>query len=492
MLGLYGISSIPINAAMKIIAKCDKCNSSFSVNEKFVGRKAKCSKCGGDFIVQAAHEALEPQGPIEAAPAFTESSPAAAPEHSVYSLSAAEPPRCPNCQKILQPKDILCVNCGYDLLTRTQVQFQKDTQQPIPGGRSKARKRKSYDKSTGKAKRKAGGRFPVIKAVKAGVLFGILVASVACIWGGFALYRNLENKWNQHESLLRLDYIFSEKHVNAKKLAQELPYVYAYMEGLAERLPKEAESINTLFLETIPKIPKDADLTPLLQFPPESSAYLPILNLLEQSADLQWQMQKSCDPLETARHYGADLLMATLPFVPWTQADKNSLRERTSIEEKQRRFRKYAEQSQHAAEKILPGRYYLQLETSFADLTKARNIFPNMKETTAKIPEPVMEAISKDKTWKVSFFGRTWTGSIEQFGRIDLACPVMEHGDIFKALPFFDQLQHAVMHLRFKGNEFAVEIDNLPMLENMTEYQRRMTILSSFNGFHGELIKAPP
>ena len=57
---------------MKIIAKCDKCNSSFSVDEKFIGRKAKCSKCGESFIVQAAKEAIEPEKPSESAPVSKE------------------------------------------------------------------------------------------------------------------------------------------------------------------------------------------------------------------------------------------------------------------------------------------------------------------------------------------------------------------------------------------------------------------------------------
>ena len=65
MLGLYGTSSIFINIAMKIIAKCDKCNSSFSVEEKFIGRKAKCSKCGEAFIVQSAKDAVAPENTAE-------------------------------------------------------------------------------------------------------------------------------------------------------------------------------------------------------------------------------------------------------------------------------------------------------------------------------------------------------------------------------------------------------------------------------------------
>ena len=476
---------------MKILAKCDKCDSSFSVDEKFIGRKAKCSKCGEAFIVQAAKDAMAPEKPSESAPASKESSPDAAGEESIYSVSAAEAPRCPNCQNTLQPKDILCVKCGYDLLTHTQVQFQKDTQQPVPGVRSKALKRKSHDKPAGKTKRKTGKKFPVEKAVKVGVVFGVFLASIACIWGAVALYGHLTDNWNQLQAFARLDAIFYEDHVSAKRLAQELPYIFAYVQQLPVRQPKYAEIQEDHFLEVIPKIPKDTDLTPLLQFPPDSPAYLPIFNLLDQSSDLSWRMQKSCDSSATARRYGADLLMARLPFIPWSEADKSALRERTDMPEKQRRFQKYAQQSQLGAEKTLPGRYYLELEASFSDLTKEKNVFPNNKENTAKTPDAVLDVTSKNNTWKVSFYGRAWSGPIEQFAQIDLACPAMVHGNIFKALPFFEQLQEAVMHLRFKGNGFVVEMDKLPILENMPEYRQRLVRLSTFTGFQCTLIKIP-
>ena len=83
-------------------------------------------------------------------------------------MSAAEPPRCPNCQKTLQPKDILCVNCGYNLLTHTQVQFQKDAQQHIPGGKSINSKRKSHDKIRREDKEEVRKEIPGGKSHKSG------------------------------------------------------------------------------------------------------------------------------------------------------------------------------------------------------------------------------------------------------------------------------------------------------------------------------------
>jgi predicted Zn finger-like uncharacterized protein len=475
---------------MNILAKCDKCNSSFSVDEKFIGRKAKCSKCGESFIVQAAKDAIAPIKPAESATAAKESVPAAAGEESFYSVSAAEAPRCPNCQKIIQPKDILCVNCGYDLLTHTQAEFQKPTQEPDSSGSPIVLKRKSYDKPAGKTKSKAGKKFPVEKVVKLSVVVGVFAASIACIWGAMALYRNLSANWNQVQAFARLDNIFYEDRVSQKRLAQDLPFIFAYVQKLPERQPKYAEIQVDKFLEAIPKLPKDADMTPLLQFPSDSPAYMPIFNLLDQTTDLTWRMQKSCDSSSTARHYAADLLMARLPFIAWSESDKSALRELTDLAEKKRRFQKYIQQSQSGAEKMLPGRYYLQMEAPFSDLTKAKLVLQNIKQTTAKTPEPVLDVTSKNNTWKVSFYGREWTGPIEQFSQIDLACPAMVHGNVFKPLPFFEQLQEAVLHLRFKGSGFEIEMEKLPVYENMPEYRQRLVRLSTFNGFQCSLIKA--
>lgn len=477
---------------MKILTKCDKCNSGFSVEEKLIGRKGKCPKCGEVFIVHPARGAIEPQKPNEAAPASTENSTTAKGESDVYRTSASDDsPRCPTCQKPLAPGAVICMNCGYDLRTGVRVQYHKYTEQPEDGGTLLPLKRRSDGKSAGKRKKKTSGIFTAKRLVLAGVLFAVLAGSIGGVWGALALYRNLVGKWNQHEALLRLDYIFSEEHVNGKKLAQELPYIFAYQQQYPARFPKVAPIQEHLFLDAISRIPEGTDLTPLLEFPPNSPAYQPIFDLINLYADLSWRIQKSCDSSDTARYYGADLLMAWLPFNSWTEADKNSLRERTDVDEKQRRFRKYADQSQLAAEQKLPGRYRLQLEAMCSGLTKDKGgVVPSAKERKAETPNPVFEVTNKNKSWNVSFFGRAWTGPIEQFAKIDLACPIKEHRDLFAKLPFFDQHQEAEMHLRFKNNEFVVELKALPLEEYMTEYQIRMIRLFGFTGFKITLIKA--
>lgn len=475
---------------MKILTRCDKCNASFSVEETFVGRKAKCSKCGEAFIVQAVSDALEPQTPVEGYSLSKESPAAAAGKSDIDALLSAESNRCPNCALPLAPGAVLCVNCGYDLRTGAKVQHQKSTGHAKRGGTLTAPKKQSDDKSK-KVKKKTRGIFTTRRLVLAGVFVAMLAGSIAGVWGILTFYRYSTTKWNQYEAFVRLDYIFSEKKVSAKKLAQELPYIFAYQQNYPVKFPNDAGMQEAAFLEVIPRIPKDADPTPLLEFPPDSREYQPILNLLKQNTDLSWQIEKSCDSSEITRHYGGDLLMASLPFISWSEADKISFRERTDVGEKQRRFRKFADQSQVAAEKTLPGRYSLRMESVCTGKTKDKGgIVPDAKDRKAETPGVVFEAATKNKTWTITFAGRTWTDPIEQFGKLDLSCPVKEYHDLFAKLPFIEQLEFAEFHLRFRDDKFVVELEGVQKMEFMADYKLRMMALFGFNGFQCTLIKA--
>ncbi len=518
---------------MKIPTKCDKCNSQFSVDEKFIGHKAKCSKCGAGFIVQAAPAAsgvqraakIEsppaeipaalpqklsaatpiPPPPIAApppspvapppSPVALPSSPAApAGQPDIFSTEVDHSPRCPICQNALAADAVLCVNCGYDLRAGARVQYLSDAQRLKKGIKSSASKGPSNDKSAGKKK---GKKFFTPKRLKllawVVTLLGVTLGSIGAVWGSFALYRYFTSTWNQGEAFTRLDIILSENRISARRLAQELPYVFAYFQQLPARLPKYAQEREGRFMATIHKIPLGTDLTPLLEFPSDSDFYQPIFDLLKEQTDVTWRMEKSCDPSETARHYGGELLMEALPFITLSDADGKSLSQRTDVEEKQRRFRKFAEQSQQAAEKKLPGRYYFQLEATFlASKLPATGLSPDGKQRFAKTPAPVLEAVYKDKSWVVTFFGQAWTGPIEHFEKIDLAKPVKEHRDIFEPLSFFSHLQEASMHLRFKDNKFVVEMEGLPDPEFMSEFQMADIHRTGFTGFQTSIIKAAP
>ncbi len=481
---------------MKILAQCDKCNSRFSVEDKFFGEKAKCSKCGEEFIIQAAGKAIESQRRTQAGPDGAPSPAKASGEADVYSLAPAESPRCPSCQKTLAPRAVLCVNCGYDLRLQARVQVQEGIEEPKPGGTANAPQRRSDVYPAESVGEKKGGIFRAQKLAQAGLALTIFSLCAISVWGLLALYWMIVGYWHEQEAFRRLDALLGGKTVNAKKLAAELPYLFAYQQQLSNRAPDFAAPRNALLLAAIPRLPKDADPTPLLQFPPDSPFYKPIFKFLQENTDHSWRMQKSCDSSEAARRYGADLLMASLPFISWSEADKDSLRQRTGAAEKERRFRKFAAQSQTAVEKKLPGRYNLRFDAAYTAGT--RSLYRPSRyytEASAESPCPVLGASCKNSTWTISFFGRVWTGPVEDISRIDITCPLWEYRDLFPEFPLMIPLREATAHLRFKDNAFAVEVEGYQqLLQNLDNQhpvnQYDINALSGFNRLQTALLKA--
>jgi hypothetical protein len=461
---------------MKISTKCDKCNSRFSVDEKYVGRKAKCAKCGADFIVKASNENPPPQKPAGADRPAAQSPMAAAEEPDIFSLAAKETTNCTNCGKPMPPEAVLCVSCGYDMRTGMQMPVATNVVLPKRGAAASS-KRKSDDAPSTKKRSASGGKMNAKNIAKVVAVLLILAASVGIVFGVMALYRRMEFSLKENEAFVRLDVILTDRKPKAKQLAEELPYVYDYFEHIKIKQPKYVPDRLKHFNDAIPRIPKEADLTPLLKFPVDSRQYGPILELIERNTELSWQIEKSCDSSETARHYCADAIMFALPFITWTEADKNALRERTSVAEKESRFRKYAEQCQLAAEKQLPGRFSLRLKAEYV-------YFRTSVEATTETLGPAFEAASKNRVWNVTFFGNTWSGPIEKITHLDLSCPIWEKRDLYGYFPFFIHLKVATVHLRFRDGAFIVEPEDYPAIGDAERKQ-------GFADLQGILAKAP-
>jgi hypothetical protein len=436
---------------MKILAKCDKCNSSFSVEDKFLGRKAKCSNCGEAFIVQAPSDASEPEKPVEGYSLSKESPAPALGNANIDNLLGAESPRCPICQKTLAIGAVLCVDCGYDMRTGSRVQFQKEKQHSQFKGTLKNPKQPADGKPAPKIRKKSSGVSKVNKFLKAGVVLMVLAASAASIWGVIALYHHLLYIANENDAFARLDVLLDKDEPSANALAKDLPYVYAYYQQLPKRWPKYEKIRTSSLLDTISRLPKEADLAPMMQFPSNSPFYHTILELVKQNTDLAWQLEKSCDPIDSVRQYAAEALMASLPFSTWSDADKSALLERSEVREKRRRFKEYAEKSQRAAEKKIAGRYYCLLKISSHSA--------DFKNTSGRTASPVFGAACKNNVWNISFFGRVWTGPIDRFSKIDLVCSLWEYRNLFPNFQFIPGVAHPEMHLRFQNDAFAVEVD---------------------------------
>jgi hypothetical protein len=469
---------------MKITAKCHKCNSSFSVEDKFIGRKAKCSKCGETFVVQAPAEASEPEKPEEVY-AFSSESPAPALGNAnIDSLLGGESVRCPVCQKEMAIGAVICVNCGYDMRTGARVQFQKEKDHSKPKGTLKAPGQPAGGKPAGKKSRKKSGQSAKINSIiKVSVVLTVLVASVACVWGAIALYHHILFIADQNDAFIRLDILLDKDEPAANTLAKELPYVYDYFQQLPKRWPRYEKGRSIRFIETLYRLPKQADIAPILKFPSDSVYYHSILELVKQNTDLAWQLEKSCDPNDCVRQYAADALMASLPLITWSDADKKAMLEHTELSEKQHRFNAFAEKSRAAAEQKIAGRYYCRLKIS--------PNAPESKATIGRTPSPVFEAVCKNNVWNVSFFGRVWTGPIEQFSKIHLVCSLWDNRDLFPNSQFTPGIAYPEAHLHFEKDAFAIEVDiptqNFQSQAKQNWYDRASSLLS----YEIALEKAP-
>jgi DNA-directed RNA polymerase subunit RPC12/RpoP len=101
--------------AATIKIACPKCKKTFQAPPTVQGKKVKCKGCGEVFT--AAPKEDEEWGAIKAYPVD----------------SVKDAPRCPFCAHELEEEDqIVCLNCGYNLLTRERLEPR--VLEPVTGG----------------------------------------------------------------------------------------------------------------------------------------------------------------------------------------------------------------------------------------------------------------------------------------------------------------------------------------------------------------------
>jgi hypothetical protein len=114
--------------ATTIAVTCPECHKQIKAPAELQGKKIRCKTCSHVFTVKAASAAkpkpvaratqpkAKTEGPIPLAgtpPAHDDLNPYVVNEEKL-------PPRCPQCAEDLESEEvILCLNCGYNLQTRT-------------------------------------------------------------------------------------------------------------------------------------------------------------------------------------------------------------------------------------------------------------------------------------------------------------------------------------------------------------------------------------
>jgi hypothetical protein len=119
--------------AAGIMIHCPECDKRYKGKPGLGGRKIRCPFCGGVFVVPREDEEEEVTRAMET-PART-LPPAQAPAGEVDEWSEKNPygvtdiylgPRCPHCASpMADDKAIICLECGYNTLTRTMGKTEK-------------------------------------------------------------------------------------------------------------------------------------------------------------------------------------------------------------------------------------------------------------------------------------------------------------------------------------------------------------------------------
>jgi len=116
--------------AGSFVIACPECGKQIKVTEEVFGKKIRCKECGTAFPVKKS-SAKPVKSPASAKPAAQSAKPAPVDDEddgNPYALAKTDDgiPRCPHCVKVLESVDArICLNCGYDLVTRTHFKTKK-------------------------------------------------------------------------------------------------------------------------------------------------------------------------------------------------------------------------------------------------------------------------------------------------------------------------------------------------------------------------------
>ena len=336
-----------------------------------------------------------------------------------------------------------------------------------------------------------------------------LAICALAIWSAILLFQYSRVWLEHHGAVVPINRILDSESPNPKMLGKYVQHLVWYSNNVEKFYPGLATKRNETLKGLIPQLPSDIDVEPLLEFTPDSFAYEAVLSFAARSTDFDWRIQKSCDFDPNVRVYGADLLMRTLPLVEFDNAARSQLMDRTSIEEKRRRFEPFRSECQAKAERILPGEfsitgsaeYVSTLEQSHRDYLK-----PVGTTYSFATKNPVLQVSCHGQMWTIAFFQVRWTGRIEQMAYVDLECaakdvwgafslqnlhglPIVVQSDGGETMPGVSELLSSTLHLRYIDDHFLVDFTPLPKFQRNENDHSTSGFKRGFRSFNSVLVK---
>ena len=154
----------------------------------------------------------------------------------------------------------------------------------------------------------------------------------------------------------------------AAEIAQLLPerphFFRDVLAGLSDAPGSQANRKEIALTHIMDKLPQETDLAGLLEIPPQNKRVRRTArDLLIRRAKTDWLLEKSCSADAAVRSFAADVLQATFPMGPLSEADALQLAKAVGVEEKRRSYRQFLS-AQEALLAGLVGSYRLQLRVT--------------------------------------------------------------------------------------------------------------------------------
>jgi DNA-directed RNA polymerase subunit M/transcription elongation factor TFIIS len=107
--------------ASTITVTCPECDKQLKAPSDSIGKKIRCKACGATFSARAAAAKAD-----KSAVAKSKSKDELEPDTAAYKMREEYiGRRCPYCANALEEEDRVCLNCGYNTLTREKASMKK-------------------------------------------------------------------------------------------------------------------------------------------------------------------------------------------------------------------------------------------------------------------------------------------------------------------------------------------------------------------------------
>ena len=381
---------------------------------------------------------------------FTCSNPACGTEADVPAGAEGRTARCPSCGRVqLMP--------GGPSHDEADVPVLR-----VPTGEPSAPERRRVPLLPGERRRLAhlsAGRVRLarvgVTAVTGGVVAGLAWLVYSCV-ATYTARQRIEKLLYQAARAKNPEEIAAE-------LAPRLPLVVSHCNKLFRtRDPEVLVPLHNGLRAVIGRLPRDTDLTPLLDLAPQlDAARRAALAVVRRRADRAWLLERSCAGGEAARAFAVEALRPSFPLAELRDDEAASLARPTSVAEKTKLYAQVYDVVHRRLEARWTGTYKLHVDAKWNPL-----ILPMTAHRWTSKSTPVHVSCDK-RLWRVKLLDGEWSGAVDGLPKLELACPVSRLSEAGLAVAPFHTLRASRLTIRFRDG-FTARIHPVPRFSQAT------------------------